>query len=279
MNKAYYTECYTECPVADVLSIRSLYTFFRSKYPRDYTFKGESHDFHEILCVIGGELGVTADKNVYLLPAGKAIFHRGGEFHSLWSSYNTQPEIIVFSFAADALPDTKKNVFNLSQSQISEICAVYSAAEKTFVFEGFRMRIREGKEAEASALIKRLELFALSLFTQTEETPLNYTARSAENYARIISVLEESLSEDLSAAQIAERCNLSIPALNKTVARYAGCGVMNYYNSLRLKKAEELLLSGASVKEAALSVGFSNQNYFSSCYKKRKGVSPSRVRE
>ena len=87
----------------------------------------------------------------------------------------------------------------------------------------------------------------------------------------------ESLSEDLSAAQIAERCNLSIPALNKTVARYAGCGVMNYYNSLRLKKAEELLLSGASVKEAALSVGFSNQNYFSAFYKKRKGVSPSHV--
>ncbi|MGN1051846.1 MAG: helix-turn-helix domain-containing protein [Candidatus Scatosoma sp.] len=280
MNNAYYNDAYyVECPVKNVLSIRSLYTFFRRKYPRDYSFKGESHDFHEIVCVIGGELGVTADKNVYLLPAGKAIFHRGGEFHSLWSSYNTQSEAVVFSFAADALPPTEKHVFNLSQRQIAEICAIYAAVEKEFVADGYRIiSLREGREAEASALIKRLELFVLSLFTQTKETPLHYSARSAENYARIISVLENHLSEDLSAAQIAGLCNLSIPALNKTVARYAGCGVMNYYNTLRLKKAEELLLAGASVKEAALSVGFSNQNYFSACYKKRKGVSPSRVK-
>ena len=280
MNNAYYSDAYyVECPVKNVLSIRSLYTFFRRKYPRDYNFKGESHDFHEIVCVIGGELGVTADKNVYLLPAGKAIFHRSGEFHSLWSSYNTRPEIIVFSFAADALPATDKRIFNLSPKQIAEICAIFTATENAFVSDGIRIvSLRKGREAEASALIKRLELFALSLFTQTEETPLNYTARSAENYARIISVLEEHLAEDLSAAQIADLCNLSIPALNKTMARYAGCGVMNYYNTLRLKKAEELLLAGASVKEAAISVGFSNQNYFSACYKKRKGVSPSRVK-
>lgn len=274
MNNPYYIEC----PVNDVLSIRSLYTFFRRKRPHDYNFKGEIHDFHEIVCVIGGELGVTADKNVYLLPAGQAIFHRGGEFHSLWSSYDTRPEIIVFSFATDALPETQKQIFKLSQQQISEISALCAAKEKVFVSDGYRvLSVREGKEAEASALIKRLELFVLSLFSQTDEFHPDYTARSAENYAKIISVLEEHLAEDLCAKQIAELCNLSIPALNKTVARYAGCGVMNYYNNLRLKKAEELLLSGASVKEAALSVGFSNQNYFSAFYKKRKGVSPSHV--
>ena len=86
------------------------------------------------------------------------------------------------------------------------------------------------------------------------------------------------IADDLTAEQIAGLCNLSLPALNKTMARYAGCGVISYYNEMRLKKAEELLLNGASVKEAALSVGFYNQNYFSACYKKHKGVPPSHVR-
>lgn len=67
MNNPYYTEC----PVKDVLSVKSLYTFFRKQIPRDYNFKGESHDFHEILCVMSGEVGVTADKNVYR-PAGRS---------------------------------------------------------------------------------------------------------------------------------------------------------------------------------------------------------------
>ena len=115
MNNPYYTEC----PVKDVLSVKSLYTFFRKQIPRDYNFKGESHDFHEILCVMSGEIGVTADKNVYRLPAGQAIFHRGGEFHSLWSDLGTSPEIIVFSFAADVFPQSNKHIFTLSAQQRS----------------------------------------------------------------------------------------------------------------------------------------------------------------
>lgn len=277
MNNPYYTEC----PVKDVLSVKSLYTFFRKQIPRDYNFKGESHDFHEILCVMSGEVGVTADKNVYRLPAGQAIFHRGGEFHSLWSALGTSPEIIVFSFAADVFPQSDKHIFTLSAQQLSEISSVFAAAQKAFVLDKVRVAaVREGKEAEASAVVKRLELFVLSLFTEAPETGfVNANAgRSAENYARIVSVLEMHIADDLTAEQIAGLCNLSLPALNKTMARYAGCGVISYYNEMRLKKAEELLLNGASVKEAALSVGFYNQNYFSACYKKHKGVPPSHVR-
>ena len=187
----------------------------------------------------------------------------------------------MFSFAADVFPQSDKHIFTLSAQQLSEISSVFAAAQKAFVLESVRVAaVREGKEAEASAVVKRLELFVLSLFTEAPETGfVNANAgRSAENYARIVSVLEMHISDDLTAEQIAGLCNLSLPALNKTMARYAGCGVISYYNEMRLKKAEELLLNGASVKEAALSVGFYNQNYFSACYKKHKGVPPSHVR-
>lgn len=276
MNNPYYVEC----PVKNALSIRSLYTFFRKQIPRDYNFKGESHDFHEILCVMSGEVGVTADKNVYQLPAGQAIFHRGGEFHSLWSDLGSASEIIVFSFTADEFPESDKHIFSLSAQQLAEISSIFSAAQKAFILDGPRvMYAREGKAAEASAVVKRLELFVLTLFTEAFEARHKIAGRSAENYARIVSVLETHVSNDLCAAQIAELCNLSIPALNKTVARYAGCGVMSYYGELRLKKAEELLLGGASVKETAISVGFDNQNYFSAWFKKRKGIPPSRIKD
>lgn len=270
---------YFGCQVENALSIQSLFTFFHKKLARDYNFKGESHDFHEVLCVLNGEVGVTADENVYILPAGQAIFHKGGEFHSLWSSHGASAEIVVFSFSADAFPTLTRPLFSLSPAKISELLSTFALAEKAFVLAEPRvMSVREGKKEEASAVIKRLEIFLLSLFSQANDTQFHYTGRSAENYARIVSVMQDHLSEDLSAAEIADLCNLSIPALNKTMARFAGCGVMTYYNSLRLKKAEELLSAGASVKEAALSVGFFNQNYFSACFKKHKGVSPSRIK-
>lgn len=272
-------ETYFECPVKDVFHIKSLYTFFRKKYPRDYDFKGESHDFHEIVCVLNGEIGVTADKNVYLLSAGNAILHSSGEFHALWSNYASEPEVIVFSFSGDELPVTGKTLFSLSQRQTNEICALHEKAQKLFKINDMQVvEPLQNKEVQISVFIKRLELFLLSLFADTIETAVVPSGRSAENYAKIVSVMEEHIADGLSAAEIAELCNISVPSLNKTVAKYCGCGAIHYYNNLRLKKAEELLLSGASVKEAALSVGFTDQNYFSACYKKHKGVSPSRVK-
>ena len=52
---------------------------------------------------------------------------------------------------------------------------------------------------------------------------------------------------------------------------------MKYYNELKMRKATELLKDGKSVKEVALSLGFSDQNYFSLRYKKWAGVPPSAV--
>ena len=71
---------------------------------------------------------------------------------------------------------------------------------------------------------------------------------------------------------------MSVPSLEKTVRRYSGCGAMSYYNELRMQKAAELLSEGSSVKETALSLGFSNQNYFSTSFKKWSGKAPSEIK-
>ena len=96
---------YRECPVKNTLRLASLFTFSRRKFPGNYSFKGESHDFTEVVCVTDGKVGITADKNVYVLSAGQMIVHLPGEFHAIWSGCGTEPETVIFSFRAEAFPD------------------------------------------------------------------------------------------------------------------------------------------------------------------------------
>lgn len=270
---------YRACPVQSALTIEALYTFSRRRFPNGYSFKGETHDFAEVVCVTDGKAGITAGKNVYVLSAGQMILHPPGEFHAIWSDCGTEPETIIFSFRASGLPELSDRVFSLPPEKIGELTAIFRAAETAFVLAGNDVeRVREGKAGEASAVVKRLEIFLLSVLSAGRAANPEFSSRSAENYIRILSAMENNMGEPLDAETLARLCNMSVPALEKTVRRYSGCGAMAHYNALRLQRAAEMLSAGASVKETALSLGFSNQNYFSACFKKWSGKAPSSVR-
>jgi len=63
------------------------------------------------------------------------------------------------------------------------------------------------------------------------------------------------------------------------VKALTGIGVNDYINSFRIIRAEELLLStDMSVTEISEACGFTYQRYFSSIFKKSKGITPSQFR-
>lgn len=271
---------YKECPIDKMFSIKSLFTFFRRTFPHDFYFSGESHDFTEIVCVIGGKIGVTANKNVCALSTGQMIVHAPNEFHSLWPN-NNEAEAIVFSFLAEDFPTLEKSVFTLTAEQISELCNLYKRVTEIFLFrEGFLVAgIHPHREAEAAILIKQLEILLLNIWTSGNAAVPSYSSQGAANYVRIVSAMEEALGGPLNIDQLASTCNLSVSAIEKTIHRYMGCGAITYFNNLRMQRAVSLLEEGKSVKEVAAELGFSGQNYFSSAFKRWAQRSPSSFRK
>ena len=267
---------YGECPVKETVRLRSLFTFFRKTYSLDFTFQGESHDFYEVVCVLDGKAGIAAGKTVYTLSAGQMILHPPAQFHAIWSDYGSSPEILIFSFRAEKFPEIQDRIYALTPEQIEEIKALYSAAERAFVLEDINVKgVRS--QAEAAKIVRRLEIFLLSVLDTGNGRTEKLNSRSGENYYHIVSVMEKNLEEVMTADELAKQCGMSVPALEKTVKKYTGHGAMKYYNELKMRKATELLKDGKSVKEVALSLGFSDQNYFSLRYKKWAGVPPSTV--
>lgn len=49
----------------------------------------------------------------------------------------------------------------------------------------------------------------------------------------------------------------------------------DYIREVRISKAKEMLLSGESISDTAYATGFADPNYFSKCFKKKEGVTPS----
>ena len=72
---------------------------------------------------------------------------------------------------------------------------------------------------------------------------------------------------------------MSSTKLKKRFKEVYGMKLYEYYNNNRLKKAKALLENGeASVKEAALQIGFANLSNFSKAFKKEFGVLPKQMK-
>lgn len=263
--------CYAD--VTSTMCLRTLCTAFTWPIGEKYHFVGERHDFWELVIVINGEVGVTAGEETSVLKKGEAILHPPMEFHRVWYAGNIPGEILIFSFYADHVPQMTDRQFILPD--LREPVNVLEKIRAAYEMDDGNVRRIGAQPLRCQIALKELELFLLELFMGRRRTPVAVSSRSAENYVRIVRCLEEHIGNNLSVDEIARLCNMSTVNAKQTFARYAGMGIHNYFNRLKIEKATTMLRSGSSVQETAEALGFSSPNYFSTAFKRITGQSPT----
>ncbi len=254
--------------------ITALHTAFQAVYGADYYFGGESHDFWEIVIVTEGEIGVTAGKDVFHLHRGQAILHTPNEFHNLWSERGREAGFVIFTFSAANLTPPPSRIFEVRD--LAEPIDILTELRSSFQrHKGWIEAVREGCEQMAELALKRLELFLLrTIFENEPQKAGNPLSQSARHYAAVVKFLEENLHRNLSVGEIACACRIGEVNLKKIFSRYAGVGVIAYFNHLKMHAAVKLLEKGATVRETAEALGFVNQNYFCTVFKRVMGKAP-----
>lgn len=254
--------------------ITALHTAFQAVYGGDYYYGGESHDFFEIVIVTEGEIGVTAGKDVFHLRRGEAILHTPNEFHNLWSERGRAAGFVIFTFSAQSLIPPPSRIFKVRD--LTEPADILTEMRASFQrHKGWIEGVREGCEQKATLALKRLELFLLQTIFENEPQKLGKPlAESAKHYAAVVRFLEENMHRSLSVREIADACRIGEVNLKKIFSRYAGVGVIAYFNHLKMRAAVKLLESGSTVREAAEALGFLNQNYFCTVFKRVMGKAP-----
>ncbi|MBE6549855.1 MAG: helix-turn-helix domain-containing protein [Ruminococcaceae bacterium] len=277
MEKHHFRLCYLEPRIR----LTALCSAYAGIHPVGYFYDGESHDFWEAVFVLKGRAGVTAGEKIYSLNAGQMIFHPPGEFHRLWNEGEDYLRIAIISFAVDKFPIEKHTICTFNSKE--KVFFTVREIRKHFKTNGIfvvEVLSKEHTSAAQKAIGKIEELF-LELWDSCEkeenESANNVNKdRLSELYSVAVAVMKNNIGERLSAADIASACGMSVSTMQKLFFRYTGIGMMKYYEGVRMQHARMLLNNGRSVKEVALTLGYSDQNYFSTAYKRYFGASPQK---
>ncbi len=265
-------------PIPRPVSLTGIYTAFSEQIASDYVFRGETHDFYELVLVCEGHVGVTADADSFVLETGCAILHPPMEFHSL-RGIGDPARIIIFSFAADSMPTFENYRFTVSEENIRRAeRAVETLRANTPAVEKEIGDVPAGKERAVQQALCELEILLLTLTEPSSDVQFDASA-GARNYRRALQVIEEHLTEPLDTAALARLSHMSPSLLKKTFSRYAGVGVMEYIRTRKINHAIPRLRAGGSVKEIAADLGFTDAGYFSTAFRRVTGHSPTYYRK
>ncbi len=124
-----------------------------------------------------------------------------------------------------------------------------------------------------------LVALVVSQFLGAATTAYN-TSRSGVIAATFKASLENSFAAIKSPAEYAGRLNISTPYLNECVRTVTGHSVSYHIQQRNILEAKRLLFhSDKSVKEIAIELGYTDQNYFNRLFVKTVGITPLTFRK
>lgn len=95
-----------------------------------------------------------------------------------------------------------------------------------------------------------------------------------------VAFLERNISSNCSVDSLASLCNLSTSSFRRIFQESKGMSPVEYRNRLRIRKATELLRSGAyTVGEVAEQVGIADVKYFGKLFKRYTGLNPGTLKK
>lgn len=252
-------------------SIRGFYTAFEAKWKDDYVFRGESHNFWEIVFFEQGNVECVEDEKIYLVKDNCMLLHAPMEFHRIRSAPGTSPKGFILSFQADGtLPEElKQGIFQLTEEEKEEYRTICKNARSVV--------LKTGEPHISQLAADQLSSFLIRLSKKQAVEEVLQSNRS-ELYHRIVSDMTKLVDENLTLPDFAKRQNVSVSYMKLLFLEYAGISPKTYYNQLRAQRAVALLNQKYSIAEISEKMNFSSQNYFTVFFRKHMDCSPSEYR-
>lgn len=258
-----------------VLDVESLYTAFVGHYDSTFNFPGESHEVWEIDVVLSGCVGITSGPEVYECHTGEMVVHPPRVFHTAWAKDMQNVDILTVTFTvrggARYIPTGK---FLLTPHEMTLACLLGELISAQVGDQHpANVQLRPSQE---QMLKNYLEILCLSLHLRRAETASPDKAERAALFAEVVGFMQSHVDDALSVEIICTACGIGRTTLKELFHRYAGCGVMQYYNHLRLRRIIERMSEGETLGDIAISMNFSSQNYLTDFFRRHTGVPPSR---
>lgn len=252
--------------------------YSRDGKPVPSDFNMHTHESYELYYFVGGNGIYRVEGTPYPLEEGDILIMRPAEAHYIDITDNKPYTRLSVNFKANLFsyidPDGKLlapfngrkiGTFNRYRAENFKSDA-YSVFIKNIMTDSPDRRVQT-----ITNLLPLLNEIYLA-FGSVTETEINKSLDS-----RIISYINRHISEDITLDAICEKFYISKTHLCRIFKKATASTVGEYITVKRLVNARQLILSGTPPTKAYLQCGFRDYSVFYRAYKKKYGISPSKV--
>ena len=282
---------YIKTQLKTIINVSKIVTIHYYEFDKTFDFKGEKHDFWEMVYIDKGEMICTADKRELVLKDGELIFHKPNEFHNLSGNRNTAPNvsIITFECKSRAMRYFDGKIFRLNAEEkallsmlFKEGLSAYSLVDKKNPLLQRLERLPDAPFGASQMTKNLLEIFLIRLHRHEDALPrksrYNYKVGGVDiphDVKEILDYIEANVYGKISIADIAGAVGKSASTVKNLFSTYRSGGIVNYYNELKIEEAKRLIREGKyNFTQISELLSFDTPQYFSASFRRIAHMSP-----
>jgi AraC-like DNA-binding protein len=251
------------------------------------------HPEIELTYIDKGQMTYQVNHNVFHLKQGELLFGNASTLHTGYMYqkedceytsitfdprliYGFSQSIICQKYVEPITQDFSMAAIHLDHSQNWHISMIASIRNIIDLYE----KMPNSYELDISI---ELQSMWKILFTNCQSNTVPYSVHQRTEYERIkeiMSYLEHHYSEKIRLADIASHIHLCESECSRLFKRYMNISLFTFLLDYRIDRSLEYLSDPAiSITDIASMVGFTDSNYYSKTFIKRKGCSPFQYRK
>ena len=276
-------------PLKNLISLLGIYTVYYFKYGKNFRFKGERHNFWEMVYIDSGRAQIVADGKEFTLKQGDVFFHKPNEPHTIYTTDTFANSVIIsFDVKGRSMKKLAGKIFSLSDDEKTYLNHVISETKKSFGDKLGNMTqlrlVKTNSSPVSEQLIKNnLEIIFVSLLRKDGEigkTSSNnlLSVKYGKIVDNILAILDEKLAnqDKVNLDEISFKLGFSKSYIKSQFKKSTGKSIIQFFIEMKIEKAKKLLSQNEyTVSEIADMLGFGSIFYFSRQFKLHTDMSPT----
>ncbi len=248
------------------------------------------HDYFEIVYVMNGEITCQVAARSFKCKQGELIVMGSALYHRMWRHTRAHPKIATLFFMPEVICEAGVNgdqaeflmPFYLQEAKFPHVVR----ASTRIPAEAFRLILRIHSALPASTSLARLSVrtyLRMILILLVNHYSPYLGSRQLDDPRRqtggrivpLFEFLEKHYNQAISVEDAADLLGISKPHFMRLFKHATGQSFISYLNHFRIAKAQALLASSdIPIAQLSQEVGFCDQSYFGSVFRKTVRMTP-----
>ena len=231
-----------------------------------------SHNHYELYFLMDGKTKYFIGDEIFEIESGDIVFVPKGIFHETDSESCMKNERILIFFDDDSFSQGTAHILR----ELSKHRVFHIAQNKTERIERLFVRIKDEFEKKGKFTDTLTNIYIQELATLICRYMIEYKPSSAnEDIQSISKYIRINYMKDITLRSLSHDFSISESHLSRRFKEVSGIGINEYLTYVRIMNAEKLLRSKKMpITEIAAACGFNDSNYFSTVFKRIKGITP-----